>query len=196
MSASIPSPSPSAAPSVADPGPLGLAAFALTTLLLSLANASLVPEAGAAAITMALFYGGAAQLAAGLWEFARGNVFGATAFTSYGAFWLTYWWLQVTPDVAAHAGSVGVGVYLLCWTLLTACLTIAAVKTDTATLIVFVLLTLTFAALAAGDLAGASALRQVGGWLGLATAAVALYRSTAGVVNTTWGRTVLPVSRS
>lgn len=176
-----------------DPGPLGLAAFALTTLLLSLANADILPAAGATALSMALFYGGLTQVAAGLWEFARGNTFGATAFTSYGAFWLSFWWLQTTPEVAAAAGKAGVGAYLLAWTLLTAVLTLAALKTNRATLTVFVLLTLTFLALTLGDLTGTEALTRVGGWLGLATAAAALYTSCAGVTNTTWKRDVLPV---
>ncbi|MEY9853728.1 succinate-acetate transporter protein [Leifsonia sp. EB41] len=178
---------------VADPGPLGLAAFALTTMLLSLANAGLVGEAGATAVAMALFYGGLTQFAAGLWEFARGNTFGATAFTSYGAFWLAFWWLRTAPGLAEDAGSVGVGFFLLAWTIFTALMTVAAAKTNGATLTVFVLLTLTFVALSIGDLAGAPGATQTGGWLGLATAAVALYTSWAGVTNATWKRDVLPV---
>lgn len=178
---------------IADPGPLGLAAFAVTTLLLSLANAGILPEAGATAVSMALFFGGLTQAAAGLWEFARGNTFGATAFTAYGAFWLSFWWLQTNPDVAERAGSAGVGAYLLGWTLFTALMTVAAAKTNGATLAVFVLLTITFAALTIGDLAGAEAATRLGGWLGLATGLTALYTSWAGVTNATWKRDVLPV---
>ena len=189
-SAAPAAPAPSA---LADPGPLGLAAFGLTTLLLSLANANILPEAGATAVSMALFYGGLTQLAAGLWEFARGNTFGATAFTSYGAFWLTFWWLQTTPEFAAAAGAKGTGAYLLAWTVFTAIMTLAAMKTNGATLTVFVLLTLTFAGLALGDLTGAEAFGRVAGWLGLATAVAALYTSCAGVTNATWKRDVLPV---
>ncbi|QNE35050.1 acetate uptake transporter [Leifsonia shinshuensis] len=187
---------PAASPAraeVADPGPLGLAAFALTTMLLSLANAGLVGEAGATAVAMALFYGGLTQFAAGLWEFARGNTFGATAFTSYGAFWLSFWWLRTAPGLAEEAGSLGVGFFLLAWTIFTALMTVAAAKTNGATLAVFVLLTLTFVALTIGDLAGATGATRVGGCLGLATAAVALYTSWAGVTNATWKRQVLPV---
>ncbi|WP_434316755.1 acetate uptake transporter [Leifsonia sp. P73] len=184
---------PPARAGVADPGPLGLAAFALTTTLLSLANAGLVGEAGATAVAMALFYGGLTQFAAGLWEFARGNTFGATAFTSYGAFWLSFWRLRTAPGLAEDAGSIGVGFFLLAWTIFTALMTVAAAKTNGATLAVFVLLTLTFVALTTGDLAGAQGATQTGGWLGLATAAVALYTSWAGVTNATWKRAVLPV---
>jgi uncharacterized protein len=72
---------------VADPGALGLAAFALTTFVLSVANAGWIPDAGAGALALALFYGGIAQLLAGMWEFVKGNTFGAVAFTSYGSFW-------------------------------------------------------------------------------------------------------------
>lgn len=182
-----------ARPEIADPGPLGLAAFALTTLLLSLANAGILPEAGAVAVSMALFFGGLTQAAAGLWEFARGNTFGATAFTAYGAFWLSFWWLQINPELAERAGAAGVGAYLLGWTLFTAMMTLAAIKTNGATLTVFVLLTITFAALAIGDLAGAEAATRLGGWLGLATGLTALYTSWAGVTNATWKRAVLPV---
>src|SRR4030088_464396 len=81
----------------ADPAPLGLGAFAVTTALLSLANTGILPGEGATAVAMALFFGGLAQAAAGMWEFARGNTFGATAFTAFGAFWLSFWWLQTTP---------------------------------------------------------------------------------------------------
>ncbi|GAA4153063.1 acetate uptake transporter [Leifsonia shinshuensis] len=193
-----PSTTPATAPDtaragVADPGPLGLAAFALTTMLLSLANAGIVTEAGATAVAMALFCGGLTQFAAGLWEFARGNTFGATAFTSYGAFWLAFWWLRTAPGLAEDAGSAGVGFFLLAWTIFTSLMTVAAAKTNGATLTVFVLLTLTFVALSIGDLAGAAGATQAGGWLGLATAAVALYTAWAGVTNATWKRDVLPV---
>ncbi|SEN32122.1 hypothetical protein E3O25_06395 [Cryobacterium sp. TMT1-3] len=180
-------------PSISDPGSLGLGAFALTTFMLSLANTGLVPAAGAAVLGVALFYGGIAQLAAGMWEFATGNTFAATAFTSYGAFWLSFWWLETNPDVAEHAGASGVGVYLLVWAIFTAYMTIAAVKTNRVILTVFILLTVTFIALAMGKFTGFSALSQTGGWLGLATALTAWYGSAAVVVNATWGRTVFPI---
>ncbi|MFF1571870.1 acetate uptake transporter [Leifsonia sp. NPDC058292] len=178
---------------LADPAPLGLSAFGLTTLILSLANAGIVPEAGAAVIGMALFFGGLTQAAAGMWEFARGNTFGATAFSSFGAFWLAFWWLQTNPEVAQKAGAAGVGTFLVVWLVLTALLTVAAAKTNGATLTVFVLLTLTFAALTIGDFTTLVGFTRVGGWLGIATAAAALYTAWAGVTNATWKRDVLPV---
>ncbi len=177
----------------ADPGSLGLGAFALTTFLLSLANSGIVPAAGAAVLGIALFYGGIAQVAAGLWEFAKGNTFGATAFTSYGAFWLAFWWLETNPAVAKQAGALGVGSFLLAWTIFTAVMTIAAVKTNRVLLALFVVLTLTFIALTLGAYTGIEGITQLGGWLGLLTAFVAWYASAAVVINATWKRGVLPV---
>ncbi len=177
----------------ADPGALGLGAFALTTFVLSLANSGIVPAAGAAVLGIALFYGGIAQVAAGMWEFAKGNTFGATAFTSYGAFWLAFWWLLTNPAVAKEAGSTGVGSFLLAWTIFTAYMAIAAVKTNGAILAVFVALTLTFVALTVGAYSGVAGITQLGGFLGLITALLAWYGSFAVVLNTTWKRSVLPV---
>jgi len=189
---------PGAAPAqtgrvIADPGPLGLGAFALTTFVLSLANAGLVPGAAAAVLGLALFYGGIAQVTAGMWEFVKGNTFGATAFTSYGAFWLSFWWLVTHPEVEEAAGGAGVGTFLLAWTIFTAYMVVAAIKTNGVILTVFVALTLTFVALTVGAFTGITAIHQVGGWLGLVTAGAAWYGSFAVVVNDTWKRAVLPV---
>ena len=181
---------------LADPGALGLGAFALTTFVLSLANTGWVPAAGASVLAVAVFYGGLAQFAAGMWEFARGNTFAATAFTSFGAFWLSFWWLETNPAVAQQAGPSGVGTYLLAWAIFTAYMTIAAVKTNRVTLAVFALLTVTFLALAIGAFTGLGGISQAGGWLGLATALTAWYGSAATVVNATWGRTLFPVGAS
>ncbi|TXN29193.1 acetate uptake transporter [Lacisediminihabitans profunda] len=182
-----------ARPSFADPGALGLGAFALTTFVLSLANSGIVPTAGAAVLGIALFYGGIAQLAAGMWEFASGNTFGATAFTSYGAFWLAFWWLETNPAAAKEAGAAGVGSFLLAWTIFTVLMTVAALKTNGVILAVFVALSLTFLALTIGEFSGAVGVSRLGGWIGFLTAAFAWYGSCAVVVNSTWKRTVLPV---
>ncbi len=180
-------------PIIADPAALGLGAFALTTFLLSLANSGLLLGAGAAVLGIALFYGGIAQVAAGLWEFAKGNTFGATAFVSYGAFWLSFWWLETNPAVAKEAGAAGVGAFLLAWTIFTLFMTVAAVKTNGALLAVFVVLTLTFAALTIGEFSGQVGITRLGGWLGLLTAALAWYSAFSVVINATWKRVVLPV---
>jgi succinate-acetate transporter protein len=183
-------------PAIADPAPLGLAGFAMTTLALSFANAGIIKEAGGAAIilALALFYGGIAQFAAGLWEFRRGNTFGATAFSSFGAFWLSYW-------AIGHWGAAGdiheaLGLFLLSWALFTAYMTIAALKTTTATLAVFVSLTITFVLLGIGalqnDTTGIASLTKVGGYFGILTALLAWYASAALVINATHKRDFLP----
>ena len=129
--------------SVADPGPLGLAGFAMTTFCLSSANANLWHGAGvAAALALALIYGGTAQFAAGMWEFARKNTFGALAFTSYGAFWIGFYILLKIPAIPPSTDTVAI--FLLGWTIFTAYMTIAAMKTNTVVLSVFVFLTLTY----------------------------------------------------
>ena len=122
--------------SVADPGALGLAGFALTTFVLSLANAGIVASS-AGVLSLALFYGGIAQFAAGLWEFANHNTFGATAFCSFGAFWMSFWYLVTSKNVV-DAGSSGVGVWLLAWGIFTLYMTVAAKKTNGVVFAVFV----------------------------------------------------------
>jgi succinate-acetate transporter protein len=179
--------------SVADPGPLGLAGFAMTTFALSSANANLWSGAGvAAALALALIYGGTAQFAAGMWEFARKNTFGALAFTSYGAFWIGLWLLLHGGPVAN--GTDTVAVYLLAWTIFTLYMTVAAMKTSTAVFAVFVVLSITFIFLTIGAWgAGHTDFTRIGGWAGLVTAALAWYASAAGVINDTHKRVVLPV---
>jgi uncharacterized protein len=178
----------------ADPGPLGLAAFAATTFYLSTVNAGLLPgtvEAGV--FGLAFFYGGLAQLLAGMWEFVKGNTFGALAFTSYGAFWLSFWYLaNHLPDAPAADVRHAVATYLLAWTIFTAYMLIASIRTSGALVAVFLTLTLTFAFLAIGDYSGATTWTKVGGWLGLVTAALAWYASFAGVLNSTAKRVILP----
>ncbi|UDY23783.1 acetate uptake transporter [Nocardioides sp. Kera G14] len=181
--------------SIADPGPLGLAAFAMTTFVLSFANTGLF-AAEPVVFGLAFFYGGIAQLLAGMWEFVKGNTFGATAFTSYGAFWLSFWYLTNHTDltgVSASEASHGIGLYLLAWTIFTAYMLVASLRTNAALMTVFGLLTLTFLALALGDLTTTDGLHKLGGWLGLATAIAAWYTSFAVVTNSTYKRVVLPV---
>src|SRR4051812_48178876 len=116
----------------ADPGPLGLAAFALTTFVLSMFNADLVSKAGEPVVLgLALAYGGIAQLVAGIWEFRTGNTFGAVAFSSFGAFWLSYWALVTffAPDIpAAHAGAA-IGLFLIAWGIFTTYMFVASLRT-------------------------------------------------------------------
>jgi len=189
--------SPTPADMIADPGPLGLAAFAMTTFVLSCFNAGFFGAKSpleAVVLPLALFYGGFAQLLAGMWEFRKANTFGALAFTSYGAFWLSFaaYVKFVAPGLGAGAASA-TGLYLLGWTIFTAYMTVASLRVSVAVAAVFVALLLTYALLTVGAFAGSAGISVIGGYLGLLTAALAWYASFAGVVNATWKRTVLPV---
>ena len=184
------------AASIADPAPLGLAGFALTTFVLSMFNAGLVDKKALPVVFgLALAYGGAAQLLAGMWEFRKGNTFGATAFSSFGAFWLSYWayvtfFAKQVP--AANAGSA-VGLFLISWGIFTAYMWIASFRTTAAVSLVFLLLAITFLLLGIGEAAGNTGIGKLGGWFGLATAVAAWYASFAGVTNFTFGRELVPV---
>ncbi|HET9827807.1 MAG TPA: acetate uptake transporter [Nocardioidaceae bacterium] len=181
---------------IADPAPLGLAAFALTTFVLSFVNAGWVPASVEPVVFgLALAYGGAAQFAAGMWEFTKGNTFGATAFTSYGAFWLSFWWLTAhLADYKIPASDVGkgVGLYLIAWGIFTAYMTVAASRVSGAVLAVFVLLTITFFLLGIGDLSGTTNISKLGGYVGVLTALAAWYASFAGVTAFAFKRPIVP----
>jgi succinate-acetate transporter protein len=179
----------------ADPGPLGLGAFAMTTFVLSMFNSNLVSDKGIPVVLgLALVYGGIVQLLAGMWEFRNGNTFGAVAFSSFGAFWISFWALNAfyAKDITGNAGHA-VGVYLWAWAIFTAYMSVAALRTSGAVLLVFVLLTATFVLLAIGAVGPHETVTHWGGYVGLATAAAAWYASFAAVTNSTFGRTVLPV---
>jgi succinate-acetate transporter protein len=183
-------------PRTADPGPLGLAAFALTTFCLSMINSQLVGEASVPIVLgLALAYGGLAQLLAGMWEFRTGNTFGATAFTSYGAFWLSFWAFEqffASKVPAAHLGDT-VGLYLIAWGIFTTYMWVASLRTTAAISLVFALLAATFIILGIGNARNDTDIVKIGGYVGIATAVVAWYASFASVTNSTFGRTVLPV---
>ena len=189
--------SPTPADMIADPGPLGLAAFAMTTFVLSCFNAGFFGAKSpleAVVLPLALFYGGFAQLLAGMWEFRKANTFGALAFTSYGAFWLSFaaYVKFVAPGLGAGAASA-TGLYLLGWTIFTAYMTVASLRVSVAVAAVFVALLLTYALLTVGAFAGSAGISVIGGYLGLVTAVLAWYASFAGGVNATWKRSVLPI---
>jgi succinate-acetate transporter protein len=175
----------------ADPGPLGLAAFAGTTFVLSIFNANLVSPTGEGVVLgTALAYGGIAQLLAGMWEFRTGNTFGAVAFSSFGAFWISFYFLaHTTPAPAASA----VAVYLYMWAIFTTYMFFASLRTTAAISLVFFLLAFTFFLLAIGAAGSDSSITHAGGWAGLLTAIAAWYASFAAVINSTFGRVVLPV---
>jgi succinate-acetate transporter protein len=178
----------------ADPGPLGLAGFAGTTFVLSLINANLVGARGIGAVLgLALAYGGLAQLLAGMWEFRTGNTFGAVAFSSYGAFWISFYLLlHVVPAaiITPHA----VSAYLWMWAIFTTYMFFASLRTTAAVSLVVFLLAVTFILLAIGDMGGGhSSITHAGGYVGLATAVAAWYASFAAVINSTFGKVVAPV---
>ena len=190
---------------VADPAPLGLAAFALTTFLLSGHNASFIPDG--IWIGAALFYGGLAQLLAGMWEFRNRNVFGATAFSTYGAFWLALGGF-VTLVTTSHgfAGLLkgpdvenSLAWFLIAFAIFNTYMMLWATRVTWAVLGVFVTLEITEVLLAIGFLRIAHGYGDywlhVGGWAGIVTAAFAWYASAAGVVNGMSPRPVVPVGR-
>jgi succinate-acetate transporter protein len=192
-----PTPAPATlASKIADPGPLGLGAFAMTTFFLSSVNAGWIPKTVEGVVLgLALFYGGIVQVFAGMWEFVKGNTFGAVAFSSYGAFWLSFWYLVAHTDLseAGADAAKGVGWYLLGWTIFTAIMLVASLRTNTVLLAVFAVLLVTFVLLTLGELGPSEGLTKLGGYVGVLTAFGAWYGAAAGVVNNTPpGRTVLP----
>jgi uncharacterized protein len=183
-------------PAIANPAPLGLAGFALTTFVLSMVNSGLVSDkAEPVVFGLALAYGGIAQLLAGMWEFKTGNTFGATAFSSYGAFWISFWALVTffVKDIPASEAGSAVGLYLWAWGIFTAYMFIASLRTTVAVALVFFLLTITFVVLGIGNSGGSTGTIKLGGYIGLATAIAAWYASFAQVINSTFGRTVAPL---
>jgi succinate-acetate transporter protein len=184
---------PSFGSQIADPAPLGLAAFALTTFMLSTFNAGLLPKSAEVVILgVALFYGGITQLFAGMWEFVKGNTFGALAFSSYGAFWMSLWYLFVHSGLSKADAAQGVGIFLLAWTIFTVYMTVVTARISGLLFGLFCILLVTFVFLTVGAFAAAPAITHIGGYLGLVTAFVAWYASFAGVLNITTKQIVLP----
>ena len=187
----------SAAQVVANPAPLGLSAFALTTFVLSCSNAGFIfPAAGAGGavvVGLALFYGGLVQLIAGIQEFRAGNTFGATAFCSYGGFWMALGFVLLPPTgilaalTAEKAVASGLTVFLLGWTIFTFVMFLSTFRSSGALMAVFAFLLLTFAALTVGwgvTTSGSVGTTwiQIGGWLGIVTALLAWYTAMSGVL--------------
>jgi len=178
-----------AAKNVVNPAPLGLSAFALTTFVLSAANANLFTGAEIV-IGLALFYGGLCQLLAGMWEFKMGNTFGATAFSSYGGFWLA---VAASLQLKLIPNDTAFGFFLLGWTIFTAIMLIGTLRSNYALIGVFFFLFLTFLALTIGALGASSTFTVIGGWLGIITAIVAWYTALAGLLTTVKAPFLLPV---
>jgi uncharacterized protein len=197
------------APAVADPAPLGLAAFALTTFLLSAVNAGWAKSStGGAWWGYAIAYGGVAQLLAGMWEFRNKNVFGATAFSTYGGFWIGVGlWLHFVAPSAGSALALNrdLGWILLAFAIFNTYMLIISTQLNMAVFGVFLTLEITEIFLFIGNFATNtpalppdptnSGLIVAGGYLGIITALVAWYASAAGVMNGLKGRAVFPVGK-
>jgi succinate-acetate transporter protein len=187
----------------ADPAPLGLAAFALTTFLLSGHNASFIPDL--MWVGPALFYGGLCQLLAGMWEFRNRNVFGATAFSTYGGFWLALGTVVVLANVSKNLGAAlegtnltsGLAWFLFAFAIFNTYMLLHSIRVSTAVFLVFLTLEITEIVLVIGFFnishGGTEWWLHAGGWCGIVTAAVAWYTSAAGVVNGMSPYPVMPV---
>jgi len=178
----------------ANPAPLGLCAFGMTTVLLNFHNAGFF-ELNSMILAMGLFYGGLAQVIAGIIEAKKNNTFGLTAFTSYGFFWLSLVGFIVMAKVGWIAGpSEGAkAAYLGIWGLFTFCMFFGTLKLNKALQFVFGSLTILFILLAAGDATGNIAITHLAGYEGIICGLSAIYTGIANVLNEVYGRTVLPI---
>lgn len=178
-----------------DPFPLGLASFGISALVLATVMSGIVDAAALPAVLpLALALGFATELVAGLVHFRRGETFPALVFTAYAGFWLSYALLvQFYGPMVTSGGAAITGMFLLAWAVFTSYMLLAALRTNTTTIAIFVLLAGVFYLAAFGSFLGSAALGQTAGYVLILDALVALYASAAIIVNTTWDRTVLPV---
>jgi uncharacterized protein len=191
------------ATAVADPAPLGLIAFATTTLVLSAANANFTGVNQGGAVTLAFAFGGLGQLLAGMWEFKNGNTFGAAAFTSYGAFWISFWaYFTFSGNLALvtaadKSGANDLAWYLLGWTVVTGVYLIGTLRLNWGLVVVFGLLFLTFLLLTIGAFnppAAGATKSPIAGYVGFLTAIAAYYVALSGILKATSnGKINLPV---
>ncbi|MCV9878342.1 acetate uptake transporter [Brenneria izbisi] len=179
---------------LANPGPLGLMGFGMTTVLLNLHNAGFFPLSSII-LSMGIFYGGIAQILAGLLEYKKGNTFGVTAFTSYGAFWLTLVAIIMLPKMGLAEASDAkfLGVFLGLWGVFTLFMFFGTLRANRALQFVFASLTVLFALLAVGNFTGNHAILTFAGYEGIICGASAIYLAMAEVLNEQYGRTVLPI---
>lgn len=178
----------------ANPAPLGLLGFGMTTIMLNIHNAGFYPVASMI-LGMGIFVGGIAQLIAGIMEYGAGNTFGFTAFCAYGSFWLSLVALWVLPKLGlAEATPVGfVGWYLAMWGIFTLFMFIGTLRKNRALQVIFGSLVALFALLAIRDWSGSEAIGHVAGYIGIFCGASAFYLAVAEVLNETYGREVLPI---
>jgi uncharacterized protein len=184
---------------LANPAPLGLMGFGMTTVLLNIHNAGLFPLSSMV-LAMGIFYGGIAQLIAGAMEFKKGNTFGTTAFTSYGLFWLSLVATWLIPGLNSPAGGktpeAYMGFYLALWGLFTFFMWFGTFGKNRAIQFVFLSLTLLFVLLAVRDWTGSALVGAIAGWEGIVCGLSAIYLAMAEVLNEGKGRPVLPIGES
>ena len=176
----------------ANPAPLGLLGFGMTTILLNLHNAGIF-EMNTVIIAMGFALGGLAQIIAGIMEFRAGNTFGATAFTAYGLFWWSLIAIVTNPFGVAPADGASMGFYLLLWGIFTLFMFIGTLKHNRATQVVFLSLTVLFLLLAIGDFSGSALVKTIAGWEGIFCGASAVYNAVGQIVNGEFGKKVLPL---
>jgi len=179
---------------LANPAPLGLMGFGMTTVLLNLHNAGFFPL-DSMILAMGIFYGGFAQIIAGLMEYKQGNTFGVVAFSSYGLFWLSLVFLLVAPGMGIGEAptSTSMAVYLFMWGLFTFLMTVATWRSPVALRVVFASLTILFWLLAAADFTGSGPLKIAAGWEGIFCGFSAIYLAMAQVINVHYEREILPI---
>ena len=181
---------------LANPAPLGLMGFGMTTVLLNLHNAGFLgTQALGMVFGMGIFYGGLAQIIAGITEFKKGNTFGMTAFCSYGLFWLTLVALKVFPALgwAESVDPKSIGAYLTMWGLFTAWMFLSTLKTNRALQFIFLSLAILFFLLALGDFLAAPQITRLAGFEGIVCGFSAIYLAMAEVMNEAYGKTILPI---
>lgn len=183
---------------LANPAPIGLMGFGMTTVLLNINNAGFF-SLGSMILAMGIFYGGLAQIIAGILEYRKGNTFGLTAFTSYGLFWLSFVGLVVIPSLIpsiSAPGDVAMGWYLFMWGLFTGLMFISTLKKPKALQFVFGSLTILFWLLALGHFLQNPTITIIAGYEGIICGFSAIYLAMAEVINETYGKIKLPVGRS
>ncbi|MBM7072771.1 acetate uptake transporter [Shewanella sp. 202IG2-18] len=181
---------------LANPAPLGLMGFGMTTVLLNIHNAGFFPI-DSMILSMGIFYGGIAQIIVGIMCFMRGDTFGTTAFTSYGLFWLTLVGLILMPSAGVQASTPAfMGWYLVLWGMFTGFMFVGSLKYPIAKQFVFGSLTILFFLLAARDFTGSELLGTIAGYEGIICGLSAIYFAMAQVINNEYGRTVFPVGEN
>ena len=178
----------------ANPAPLGLLGFGMTTILLNMHNAGFF-ALDAMILAMGIFFGGIAQMIAGVMEWKKNNTFGTTAFTSFGAFWLTLVGLLVLPKLglAAAVSSTSIALYLMLWGFFTFCMFLGTLNKSFALKFIFGSLTILFFLLGIGDIAGIAELKTIAGYEGIVCGGAAFYTAIAEILNENYGKTILPL---